>query len=245
MELKEIIVVSQPRSGNAWLTRLLGDVLDSPLQTHNTEEEPEYFGKGRNGDYIIRKTHRPRRDRVWSMDTPTILLQRDPRDVIMSRLFYRRLEPTRNNLMATIKSLVNVQQPYDNWIRLWQQEKGIILASYEGLQTRQHKELLYILRGIEKVYDINYPDMLVNALRAEEVYEYQQFDNIHARYGDRFEGSMHKGISGNWKNYFFKEAGDYITNLVGALMIENGYINNMDWWKELDKAMPEREDLDD
>lgn len=232
-DLKEIIIVSSPRSGNAWLTRLLGDALDSPLQTHNTTEEPEYFGLGRDGGFIIRKTHRPRRDRVWSANTPTILLQRDPRDMIVSRMFYRRLEPTKENLMATIKSLVNVQQPYDNWIRLWQQEKDIVQISYEELQSTGANILKFLVQGI--LYYSNAKNSHFSHLRAKEVYKYQQFDAVHKRYGDRFEGSMHKGISGNWKNYFNKEAGDYITNLVGALMIENGYIDDMDWWEELDE----------
>lgn len=226
-ELKEIIICSQPRSGNAWLCRLLGDALDSPLQSHNTTDEPEYFGEGRDGGYIIRKTHRSLKDRVWSIDTPTILLQRDPRDVVVSRMFYRRLEPTEANLMATIKSLVNVQQPYDNWIRLWQQEHRIILTSYEKLQSDGAMEICRLL------FDISYGNGLIDLPRAEEVYEYQKFDKVTARYGERFKGSMHKGISGDWRNHFSKEAGQYITDLVGALMIENGYINSIDWWKEL------------
>lgn len=226
--MREVFVVSSPRSGNAWLTRMLGDALDSPLQTHNTEEEPEYFGKGRDGGYIIRKTHRPLRDRVWLPDTLTILLQRDPRDMIISRMFYRRLGPTRENLMATIKSLANVRQPYDNWIRLWQQEKGIIQVYYEKLQSNGPSEIRRLL------FEICYGNHMIDMARSREVYEYQKFDAVHKRYGDRFEGSMHKGISGDWKNYFFKEAGSYITDLVGALMIENRYINSIDWWKKLD-----------
>jgi hypothetical protein len=48
--MKEIFTAGYPRSGSTWLNRLLGDLLDSPLQVPNTPSaELEYFGPGRDG----------------------------------------------------------------------------------------------------------------------------------------------------------------------------------------------------
>lgn len=222
---KEIFVVSSPRSGNTWLGRLLGDALDSPLQAWE-DTVVEYFGEGQDGDYVIRKTHNAVHQANWDTSAPIIFLQRDPRDLVISRLFYNNFEFSETVLMDFIRHLIALPPEfvYKTWVRDWQNYNVTFYTSYEALHLNKGIEIQNILKAI---------GVEITLKRAQEVFEYQSFDNIQSRYSDRFVGSMRKGVAGDWQNYFTRKSGEYITDMVGKLMLEQNYISDINWWKEL------------
>lgn len=216
---KEIYIASAPRSGNTWLSRLLGDALDSPLLANGRDglDAPEYFGEGRDGDYLIRKTHDRKRYGT------TIFLYRDPRDVAISRFFYRG-----GLAKTTLKAVINTMHPYDRNARWWYDGQDYdVITSYEGLSSLKLR-----VAELDRIIHV-VTDKWIPYDRLEEVFEYQSIKSIKSRYGNRFAGSVRKGIVGDWKNFFTREHGRLITEKVGELMIEQGYIDDLDWWKEL------------
>jgi hypothetical protein len=43
---------------------------------------------------------------------------------------------------------------------------------------------------------------------------------------------MRKGIVGDWKNHFTKADAEYITEYLGEFMMEQEYIESLDWYYE-------------
>lgn len=230
--LSEIHTTGHPRSGNTWLNRLLSDLLSSPLQIM-PGEDIEYFGKKTDGDYVIRKKH------ILSDEKPQtgkiIFIQRDPRDVIVSAMYYRNNKPTPENLMRVMRTfcepdanpkykIYHNMGTYERFIRSWM-DTGLadVNTKYERLHHTPLPELRRIgllLTGIN--FGIDW---------IAECYERQRFDN----WKDDYHHSMRKGIVGDWKKYFRKDHGEYITKHLGQLMIEQKYIDDLDWWKEISK----------
>ncbi len=227
--MKEVFIVSSPRSGNAFLTRMLGDALDSPLQAWHDPAEPEYFGEGREGGYIIRKTHATTIEATFYMDAKVVFLQRDPRDVIISRLFYNKvLVPNELTLMGMTGQMYTLppQYIYDTWVRAWYNHPFVdCLTSYERLQSGGSTELFYILNAI---------GVDISLERVEEVVKAHSFENIKTQYGDKYDGSMYKGKVGEWRKHFTSRAAQYMNDILGEFMLEMGYVDSLDWWKELD-----------
>ena len=91
-----IHVVGYPKSGTTWLTRLIGDALDSPTGSGYAlhDREPATEGWDRPGPYLVLKSHHSGYDlpdhlRPASGDrpAPVIYLVRDIRDVVVSAFF--------------------------------------------------------------------------------------------------------------------------------------------------------------
>ncbi len=227
--MKEIFIASQPRSGTTWLNRMLGDALNSPLQAYKDETEPEYFGPSQTGNHIIRKYHFP--VGYAEIDAPVILIYRDPRDVAVSRMFYRNMTPSPQSLIGVINTFNTAKTTYIGWIEGWEKVANAT-TSYEKLHKHKHIEL-------SRLISIVAPDELdINNkhLHIQEAFHRQSFTSVMHKYGDRFVGSMRKGIAGDWKNYFDRESGKHITETMGDLMLRQGYIENVDWWRELDET---------
>jgi hypothetical protein len=225
--MKQIFTAGWPRSGNTWLNRLLGDLLNSPLQIPGDPNAPlEHFGPGRDGGYVIRKTHLMPNEKPDG--GPTVFIHRDPRDVAVSAFFYRG-GPDKTTLMQVIESMtvahpkhanITYHQPgvYKRMVEGWL-EAAEVTTSYEMLYYNGHDELLRIGQALG-----------VEGLTWEwcgEVHKRQYFGNLAARYPH----SMRKGIAGDWKNHFGKQEGRRITQILGKLMIEQGYIDDLGWWR--------------
>lgn len=130
-----IYVAGYPKSGTTYLTRLLGDVLNSPTggcmpSLDHTEIATE--GQDRPGDYIIRKGHFT----LIKDDSPEIVpyphklnyqrltnekivfLVRDPRDICISGAYHWRQKPT-EFLDRMINGDVAKCGRWDKYIKEW------------------------------------------------------------------------------------------------------------------------------
>lgn len=226
----EVFTTGFPRSGNTWLNRLLSDLLSSPMQT-KPGEVTEYFGSKRNGNYIVRKTH-------WYAPeysgkgydggkSKLIWIQRDPRDMAVSTMFYRVVQP---DLMGVLKSICVNGRPHKNipvvgyrgFIEGWiSADTYDYMTKYELLHSNPVKELSEIYKVITgETCSLSW---------AINVNDRQKFSKHSAKY----HHSMRKGKAGDYKNYFKRKHGKYMTEMVGDIMLSQGYIDNLDWWKEL------------
>jgi len=106
----DIFVVGYPRSGTCWMTWLLSDILDSPIE--KSDAPLAYEDVGRIGPHRIRQMHAvPRHGKQSNLISGNIFLNvnhmgsnklvhmiRDPRDVSVSHLYYYFI----SNLMDVI-----------------------------------------------------------------------------------------------------------------------------------------------
>lgn len=76
----DIIVVGYPRSGNVWLSRLLGDILDRPVIGVNGALSLATEGKDRPGPGRVMQAHKI----TPPEGAKAVFLVRDPRDVLVS-----------------------------------------------------------------------------------------------------------------------------------------------------------------
>jgi len=87
-----IHVIGYPKSGTTWVTRLLGDALNSPTGSgvcrHNAEPATE--GWDRPGPYFILKSHFSQVDRPAELteQTKVLYVVRDYRDILVSSFFH-------------------------------------------------------------------------------------------------------------------------------------------------------------
>lgn len=227
-----IYTTGHPRSGNTWLDRLLSDVLDSPIS--NVSPEPpsdKRFCRTGTGGHIIRKTHwRPDQWEEGGDGDKVVFIQRDPRDVPVSAMYYRSLLPTDEYLMNVIKTLCTMQTAlgkyaifygcnYETFVRTW--------LTYPIVHTRY--EDLHALGGLELCRIVAELGIEVSIKDCEAAFDRQRFD----RHKMNYPHSMRKGIVGDWRNHYRREHGEMLTSCLGELMIEQGYIDDLNWWREL------------
>jgi len=233
---KEVFTTGVPKSGNTWLNRLLSDLFKAPLQ-NNHNEPIQYYGIGEyQTDYVIRKLHMPWdaeisayhcydddiRDRC--VKGTLVFIHRDPRAVMTSAMHYRNS----TDLMGVIKQQTREYKPqatqnaYEAWVNSYlQSDKADFIITYEGL----HDDGVAILRRIyEKVAGVSPDDGWV-----EDVIARQSFKKIQSENTDFYW----KGRKDSWREFFKYEHGKFITEKLGEFMHLHGFIDDLNWYKEL------------
>ncbi len=217
--LKELFVVGRPRSGTVWLNRLLADALDSPLEAlGDMAEEAKYFGPGRDGGFVIRKSH----DEI--LRGPTVFIQRDPRDVAVSIMHFRN----QTELFPIVKQMC---EPYENSyefnIRKW---LDTLRAEFYTRYELLHRDAISSLRMTVKVL----ARKRLSNEKLAVVVKRQSFATVKASdTTGRLSNSMHSGKVGSWKSHFTREIGEYMQQHLGNFMFQEGYTQDKNWMKEL------------
>lgn len=251
-----IIVVGYPKSGNTWLCRLLGDVLDSPVRGLHLKPPLAAEGEDRNGDYIIYQAHlRP----VWRPDeesiSPDIIslnvprltnervvhIIRDPRDIVVAVNHYWQL----HNIDKAIDAVAEGQHPlatHGNWvgfINSWAKsplaETVLTTTFYETLSGDTKLALSFILNGLG-VTDVS-KDAISSTverqsfdIRKEQIREHGQ----DLPYGRETQlGNLRKGVVGDWENHFDRAQAKRAHEYFGELMTILGYEPETNWWANL------------
>ncbi len=237
MNRQTIFVSAYPKSGSTWLTRLLGDVLDSPTGGCIPREdwrEVATEGQDRPGPYVIRKGHfilindnragqvvpYPHR-LAWQRLTneKIVFLVRDPRDICISGAWHWNTSPEKF-LDRMIRGSVARCGRWDNYIDAWQKKEGMYgsLISYETL-------LKYPLDTLKQIFNaVNLP---LDKLRAMQAIYRQSFIVRKAATGNNKRelrrNNMRRGIAGDWKNHFTDTMNDRIWSEFGWMMDGLGY----------------------
>lgn len=247
--LEPIYVVGYPRSGNTWLSRILGEVLDSPVEGYKGALPLATEGQNRNGKYVIRQLHlKPVEHDVedgitadeisvgaWSGDK-IIVITRDPRDVCVSAMYYWDIP----NIDAAIDAVglgVSPLKKMGAWsafVNMWREtDIEAVYTLYENICWHGRFEIKSIL------YSLGIPfsqDDIDNALKNQEINTKRKqvsIDGDSRPYGKTIQTKhLRKGIVGDWRNHFTKQSGEKSQEYFGEEMLRLGYTSSPLWYLE-------------
>lgn len=211
--MKEIYAVAYPKSGITWLIHLLCDLLDSPQQDIPGGPVVGCWGARCDGGYVVRKSHDAYGPHLAGKTI--VFTQRDPRDVIVSTYHYR----VRLSLEDAIQQVLG---NYLAWMDTWA-GNYTVATRYRWLHDRPAEELRRIVEAITGTTPTDE--------RIQAALERQSFENMTQQLGgDRH--FMRRGVPGDWHNYLSREQCRRINKALGRFMLEQGFVDGLDWWKE-------------
>jgi hypothetical protein len=167
----------------------------------------------------------------------TIFVYRDPRDMIVSHLFYAtdlyeghgmnryyaRLRNEEERLNAAIEGvsepeffLSNVRKRYESYLG-WLDQPEILCLRFEDLILEEDVALARLLGYLE----ICGLDLRVSRVQAIEI--------LKAGISPQKSGTFRKGKPGNWRDHFTPENKKRFKDVAGDLLIKLGYEDGDDW----------------
>lgn len=229
------IVTEYPKSGGSWLGEMLAVALNVPFPRNRF---PILKSSIIHGHYL----------RSWNMKN-TIVVWRDCRDVIVSQYFHflhyndrgnqNLVNQTRkrvpfsdydkvwDNLPQFICFVFEVKRhPRFTWTefaRQWAFRKDVIHVKYENLLIDTTRELR---RLVQKLTGRALPEDAARRIAVDF-----SFTKMSGRQpGEEDRGSfMRKGVSGDWKRCFSKEARRLMDQYAGVELINLGYESDAKW----------------
>ena len=236
-----------PKSGTVWLCQLMSSYLDKPY--------PRDYRAPIMMSSVVH-AH-------WRWDPrlpPTLYVTRDGRDVMVSlyfhqvRMFANDSNPRRTReLRETFRRLYGPDHdPSDiraalpkfiefemterdtlrgwNWaehIRHWAGRDRVAYVRYEDLLADTATELH------RAMVELNAPQQ--DARLAEIATERYEFSLSSGRTDGAEDPSsfLRKGIAGDWKQHFTREAAEVFEHHAGDVLLEREYVSSRDWYKEL------------
>lgn len=255
MDKKDIYVVGYPRSGSTWTSRLLGDLLNSPVtglgDAHPLAEE----GLQRTGPYVVRQLHlqisldasydtlvpnpHTLAVRRWKPGDLIVFVYRDPRDVAVSAWKYWDID----SLAKTIQRMGGTQDPlvpFGTWQKFMSDWLSApILCGTVRYETLLHVpmwSLCHLLSGL----NIPIPDepRIQATIDRQNIMEKRKqiaaSPEDEYMYGHEIQlKHLRKGIAGDWKNWFTQREGELAEAYFGELMRWLKYTESDHWWKGL------------
>jgi len=237
--VREIYIHGFPKSGNTWLSRLLGDVLDSPVRAvKGTSLADE--GYNRQGGYVIRQQHLIIPEDAFGL----IYIYRDPRDVCVSANHYWQMGSLKKAQRRVAKGLwptthlggwVQFHKPWRDIVKNGSKVKGVIVTNYETLHVQTAVEILRICieLGAEPV------SLIGDVVKRQSFYAKQYDimenpDNYDHAFGQTIQlRNLRKGVVGDWINHYTREIGKEAQTYFGDDMLRLGYIQDSLWWEGL------------
>lgn len=248
---KPIYVVGYPRSGNTWLSRLLGDILNSPVEGYKNAKPIATEGQDRGGDYVVRQLHlKPVEYEIedgltaneisipmWDGDG-IVTITRDPRDVAVSAMYYWNIP----DIDTTVKAMGEGLHPligvgsWSGFVESWLSIKtiGIVAANvfYEDLYWNPESEIYRLLSSL-RIRNVREADV-VAALNRQEINVKRnqvKLDGDRRPYGKEIQiKHLRKGIVGDWTGHFTRKTCELSQHYFGDLMLKIGYIENERWF---------------
>lgn len=223
--MNEVIVSAYPKSGVTWLLRLICDLLEAQHQD-TPQMEPLSYGHPVRGGWVVRKTHYPYWEQIKAIvkNRIVVFIQRDPRDVVVSAMHYGGSK----DLKRSINSMVGGS--YVDYLESWFKPveplkvKKLITTRYEWLHSDPIAELCHI------TFELT--GKTLSDERIQEAISRQSFENMSKQFNDGGH-FMRKGIVGDWRSHFDRETAQTFNDHFGEFMLEQGYVDDLDWWKEL------------
>lgn len=239
----EIYVIGFPKSGNTWLTRLLGDALKASVEAGGGHKSLSDWTYG-SSEYIIRQRHTIERPETGKF----VIIVRDPRDVIVSAAFYWQMgiEKYFEHMQKRENTRPpNVLHGYPDFYRAWllgylgtQLNQYDYLIKYEDLLNDTEGELAKLISGL----GIDIPD----GGRLCRVVRRNSFNRIRKTiagapddrypYGKEIQlRNLRRGISGDWVNHLKRRHGKMVHENMWYWVKRFGYETNPNWWKYLEE----------
>lgn len=255
MQKRDIYVVGYPRSGNTYLSRLLGDLLDSPVKGKYAAHPLAQEGMNRPGDYTIRQLHlKVSYDntlanlvpdpwtfavRCWTPGDLVVTIVRDPRDVAVSAWKYWEIDSLASTIRYMGESLEPLKAfgPWQKFVQDWLCVPIYLSAvRYENLVQSPLMTLKFILlqlgitppsdERIQETIDRQAIDARRKEIAAAPEDKYMYGKTIQLKH-------LRKGIVGDWGNWFTQKEGQLAEKYFGELMRKLKYTSDENWWKGL------------
>lgn len=235
--LNQVLVSEFPKSGGSWLCQMLSEALEIPFPRN---KRPIF-------DECILHGHHLYHFRFGKM----IGVIRDGRDVMVSAYFYFLFENERNPelLVKRFRSefpFTNYSDIHKNlpefirymfedyserlfhftWmesIHSFYNNKNVKIVKYEKLLLDPIKELKETIAFLEK--EIPSETVLSNII---DKYSFKRMTKREPGEEDR-TSFLRKGIAGDWRNYFSKEACITFADYAGEALIKAGYELDQAW----------------
>lgn len=211
----ELFVIGYPKSGTIWLSRLIGDVLNSPVRSYDWRTSLADEGYERTGPYLIRHRHSP--PNKVPVAAPLVFIYRDPRALAVSRAHYwgRDLD----------KAVQEVAEEWPRYTRAWLKSKRprVAVTSYENLSADTGAELADILERLHTP-----PVRLISDVVQRQSFESRVKMTAEAKHFPFKQlvtqrRLLRKGEVGDWRNHLSAEQERRIVEQCGELMEELGY----------------------
>lgn len=236
-----------PKSGTVWLCQLMSAYLDRPYPR----------------DYQLPIMMASVIHAHWRYDSrmpPTVYVVRDGRDVMVSLYFHqmRMLEIPRSprrsrqlqetfthlfgpkfdpgavseNLPKFIDHEMTTPEAFRDatWqehVRDWLQRPSVTMVTYESLLADTATELQRVMVESQAPD----PDPVKAGLAAHR-FEFERAAGRAAGQEDRFS-FLRKGVSGDWRTYFTREAAEAFDAHAGDMLGQLGYEESKDWYTTL------------
>jgi hypothetical protein len=240
--MKHIWIVGFPKSGNTFLTRLMGDVLDATIMTGYHERKwkalaDDELGRVRLNDnlYQIHQAHITTRPLQIGQNKVTVLFVfRDPRDVAVSAMHYWMM-PDIETAIERVASgdRLGAGIGWLDYYRRWTQEgKADVSIPFWGLRykTRMMVEAALLTIDAPVPYDL------------ENIFFNNRIESTRAKI-ERTPGTdfgrwpkhmqlknLRKGIVGDWRNYMTTPAQLKMAHDAwGDILLEIGCESNHNW----------------
>lgn len=250
-----IYCLGWPKSGTTWLSRLLGDVLDSPVGSAYLGADSKCIateGKDRAGKYHIRQGHLfPADDDTSNLviskedkliyknlkDEIVIYMRRDPRDIMVSASYHWGL-----SIADTIKLSAKGAFPLswgggfipfaESWRRA---EFPHVITRYKHLLNNTEQEITRILKSGRIQYDER---RILPAVRRQSFNERKVWTKKHGdklNYGQDYQyGFLRRGKCDTWRDEMDRETAELMQLYFGGFMLKYGYITGPEWINEIE-----------
>jgi len=234
----DLLVNEYPKSGGSWIAGMLGEALDMPFprNRHPTLRRCVLHGHALPG------IGRPRSVIVW----------RDGRDVMVSWYHHCMFPNDRENrdLVAQTRAALQFDDPRDvrenlptfidyafgrqahpgfSWSAFadaWLDHGASVHTSYEAMRGDPVTELRRVLSDLDAPAD---PEIDVEGVVGRHSFAAQAGRDA----GTEKRGSfLRKGIVGDWKNHFSRDAREVFHRCAGDALIRLGYASGPDWVTE-------------
>jgi len=243
---QKVLVNGSPKTGTTWMLKLVNSIpgyhglgnFHGEIERYRTIEPGEVV---HGHDWYTTELSQILKDK----DIKVVLMMRDPRDQLISRVFHIRRDENhiwhehlkessldeaielciegREGLPGT-RTMVELSQSWFN------SEIEIIVVRYEKLVDDPQIELSKVLEYLE----MNLPDGLISAIIKRNQFERlsrgRKFWDKSRRQGQADPRShFRKGIVGDWINYLNESQKILFKAVAGDKLIELGYENDLNW----------------
>lgn len=234
-----VLVTEFPKCGGTWFCNMLSDAIDVPFPRNISPKYQQNIMHGHN-------LFHPRMNKA-------ICVMRDGRDVMVSAYFHFCFYGKDKSKRTT--DLHRSKLKFDDYDQIKKNMPAFIEYLFTGFAQRNFTHFSWsdlvknVLEYNDSVCVVKYEDLLVDPVselekaisfynckdpgkeKLKDIVEKYSFKNVTKRkQGQENRNSfVRKGISGDWKNHFTKEACEVFKKHGGQALIDMGYEKDLNW----------------
>lgn len=233
-------VIEYPKCGGTWLSRMLSLSLQLPFAQYArlpvampcvVHGHWKHHNRLRNITYLMRDGRDVMVSFYFHFSRPTENPNHKNKAVYMQKL--RRIlgqdadiQDIRTNLPRFIEHIfanpIACKQNWRDHNETWWGKPGVSYIKYEDLRTDCEASMIRLVESLQRP---------VNEHRiktAIDLYSMQRMTGRAPGEEDK-ESFIRKGVVGDWRNHFSREAAEMFNDLAGDALIELGYEHDRSW----------------